>query len=177
MKPNGILSVSLLCAVFLSGACSWVKDIVGQQIVIDTVKYVAARNPRSQNECGIVDETQYTLVVYFGVGLCSTCTLKMMTIWDSLADKMGRKDIRYYFIFSADEDVSVEMCNRILSQYYFSFPVYLDYYDSFMQDNPFVAEFETPVCILLDVDGNILDYGRPDKKQRDFRRFLGKIRR
>lgn len=168
--------VLFLVILLFASSCLKEKKYVGERTAFDPGDYAIVCNPRlSYTGDGAVKDTEFTLISYFGPRGCSVCALKMMSIWDDIADILGRDNITYRFLFSDNDGTPIELFEKVLAQYYFSFPVYVDTCGSFVHDNPFIAEEDKPVSLLLDRSGVVLDSGRPEVNDDDLKRFVEEV--
>lgn len=114
--------------------------------------------------------SRYTIVVFSGANDCGTCYLKQIHNWDNVADALGRDNINYLFIVNSAEDDS-EYISYVLKESFFSFPVYIDERQLFINNNPYILDIDGPTCLLLDDYSTVLSVGHPESSRKDLRKF------
>lgn len=103
----------------------------------------------------------YTFVHYIDQKECSICQMQAFYQWDDVIDAIGREDIDYCFIVYPDKDIKLQGITAVLSESYFSRPVFIDFEGIFWKENKEL--FEKGLChsFVLNAEGTIIIEGNP----------------
>lgn len=122
-------------------------------------------NVISRQENGLFFKSgHYTFVHYIDQEECSICQMQAFYQWDDVIDAIGRKDIDYCFIVYPDESISLPGITAVLSESYFSRPVFIDFEGVFWKRNKELFEKGLSHSFVLNAEGVVIIEGNPQHK-------------
>ena len=154
------IGVLLMIICSCANNATKVAKIIGQEISFDAQlrninKNVALQKNQNTNEC-------VKLLIYYDSLGCNTCRVQCLDDWTKIMMESEKSNgaLGVYVIFTPKKDVPNEI-PRLLRLGNFSYPIYMDDYGEFYEDNKKVIDDEDGIILLLDKNNKVVLLGNP----------------